>query len=408
MPAATDLAKTAPHDTATPARWLTPGRICLYAATLLVLECVVVAAWWYSHAIIANPTVPGMGWDFVVYWCASALAQIHGAPAAYDWGLLRAAESALLPTTFGPFAYPPTFLLLTYPLGALPFGIAIALFSLAGIALYLGYLRAPLGALHRYWFIPVLAFPGMWTALIAGQNSLFTAAAAGGALWLMRRHPVAAGACIAVLCVKPQLGLLFPLLLLCERRWTAIAAAAGFSALFVALTTLAFGFDIYPAFFRSMAMFREAVTVHSGILRGAPTVFGILRVAGVSIPLAYAMHAIVAVCAVAMCVWLWRARPRLALSASALVVGTLIVQPYLIYYDLAWLAIPLALLCADMVRYGSHGWERLLLTITWLVPAQAMTPLLIDNMPQLTPLVLLCVLVMIVLRHQTARGAALP
>jgi hypothetical protein len=349
-----------------------------------------------------------MGWDFVVYWCASGLAQIHGAPAAYDWDLLRVAESPLLPTTFGPFAYPPTFLLLIYPLGALPFGLAIVFFSLAGIALYLGYLRTPLGALHRYWFIPALAFPGIWTALIAGQNSLFTAAAAGGALWLMRRRSVAAGACIAVLCIKPQLGLLFPLLLLFERRWTAIAAAAGFSALFVGLTTLAFGFDIYPAFFRSMAMFREAVAVHVGILRGAPTVFGMLRVAGASIPLAYGVHAIVALCAVATCVWLWCARPRLALSASALVVGTLIVQPYLIYYDLAWLAIPLALLCADMVRYGSHGWERLLLMIAWLVPAQAMTPLLIDNMPQLTPLVLLCVLVMIVVRHQTTRSAALP
>ena len=401
MPAATDIPKPDSSD-ASPARWLTPGRICFYAGTLLVLECLVIAAWWYSHAIIANPTVPGMGWDFVVYWCASGLAQLHGAPAAYDWELLRAAERSLLPTTFGPFAYPPTFLLLIYPLALLPFGLALVLFSLAGIAAYLGYLRTVIGRLHRYWFVPALAFPGVWTALIAGQNSLFTAVAAGGACWLMRRRPIAAGACIALLCVKPQLGVLFPLMLLCERRWVAFAAAAGFSALFVGLTTLAFGPDIYPAFFRSMAMFREAVAIHSGILRGAPTIFGMLRVAGFGVPLAYGLHAALALCAVAACVWMWCARVRPALGASALVVGTLLVQPYLIYYDLAWLAIPLALLCADMIQHGSRAWERLLLTITWIVPAQAMSPLVIEGMPQFTPFVLAGLLALIVSRHQSA------
>ncbi|WP_066739278.1 glycosyltransferase family 87 protein [Cupriavidus sp. D384] len=405
MPAATDLSKTASPDTTRPARWLTPGRICLYAGTLLVLECVVIAAWWYSHTILANPTVPGMGWDFVVYWCASGLAQLHGAPAAYDWELLRLAERPLLPTTFGPFAYPPTFLLLIYPLALVPFGLALVLFSLAGIAAYLGHMRTVVGQLHRYWFLPALAFPGLWVALIAGQNSLFTAVAAGCALWWLRRHPVAAGACIALLCVKPQLGVLFPLMLLCERRWVAFAAAAGCSVLFAGLTTLVFGLDIYPAFFRSMAMFRDAVAVNSSILRGAPTIFGMLRVAGADVPLAYALHGAVAMCAVGACVWIWCGGARLALGASALVIGTLLVQPYLIYYDLAWLAIPLALLCVDMVRHGSRAWERLLLVVAWLVPAQAVSPLVIDGMPQFTPFVLAGLLAMIVARHQnkTAR-----
>ncbi|KWW36294.1 glycosyltransferase family 87 protein [Cupriavidus metallidurans] len=406
MPAATDTPKTASLDSATPVRWLTPGRICLYAATLLVLECVVVTAWWYGHSVIANPTVPRLGWDFVVYWCASGLAQMHGAVAAYDWELLRVAKTPLLPNTFGPFAYPPTFLLMIYPLAALPFSMALVLFALTGIALYLGYLRAVVGHLHRYWLVPALAFPGVWTTLISGQNSLYTLAAAGGALWLMRRHPVAAGACIALLCVKPQLGVLFPLMLLCERRWTTMAAAAGCSALFVGLTVMAFGVDIYPAFLHSLAMFRETVAVNIDTLRGAPTVFGVLYVAGASIPLANGVHAAVALCTIATCVWVWCTKPRLALSASALVVGTLLTQPYLIYYDLAWLAIPVALLCVDMIRFGSRGWERLLLIVTWFAPMQGLSPFFIDHVPQLTPLVLVCLLGLIVLRHQAARSAA--
>lgn len=409
MPVITEPPATSSLEAAARAGWLTPARVRAYAATLLFIECLFVAAWWYGHSVIANPTIPTMGWDFVVYWNASGLAQAHGGLAAYDWNLLRAAEAELLGKTFGPFAYPPTYLLLIYPISTLSFGLALILFSLLGIALYLRFVQVALGGLHRHWLIPALTFPGIWTALLAGQNSLFTTAAAGAALWLMRRHAVAAGACIALLCIKPQLGLLFPLLLICERRWAVIAAAAGFSALFLALTTLTFGLDIYPAFSHSMEMFREAVAEHTGILRGAPTVFAVLRVAGVDVPLAYGLHAVVALCAAAVCAWLWSARPRLALSASALAVGTLIVQPYMIYYDLAWLAIPLALLSTDMTRHGSRSWERVLLVVTWLVPAQAMIAVPVEGMPQVTPAVLLCLLGLIVRRHlATPRGSALP
>lgn len=403
MPIATELSKSGTGEACAAtgySGWLTPERVRLYAATLFFLECLMVVAWWYGRTVIANPTIPTMGWDFVVYWNASGLAQAHGAAAAYDWELLRAAESQLLPNTFSPFAYPPTYLLLIYPLGALPFGVAMLMFSLAGLALYLCFVHRALDNTYRLWLFPALAFPGIWTAFLAGQNSLFTVAAAGAALLLMRRHALAAGACIALLCVKPQLGLLFPLLLLCERRWAVIIAAAAFSALFLAVTALAFGIDIFSTSAASIAKFRGTVTEHAGVLRGAPTTFALLYVAGIEASLAYAVHAVVALGVAATCMWLWWQRPRLALSASALAVGTLLSQPYLIYYDLAWLAIPLALLAADLARHGSQRWERMLLGAAWLVPAQAMLAVRAEGMVQVTPLILLGLLVLIVRRRR--------
>ncbi|CAG9165037.1 hypothetical protein LMG23992_00183 [Cupriavidus laharis] len=391
--------KTAPAQ-----GWLTADRIHLYSAAVLVIECMLTGLWWYFHWMQKNSTTPTMGWDFAVFWSASSLAQSHGAVAAYDWDLLRAAEAPILRNIFGPFAYPPTYLLLIYPIATLSFGVALLLVSAIGVALYLSIVRAAIGGLRHNWLIPALAFPGIWAALIAGQNSLFTASACGAALLLMRRNAIGSGACIALLCIKPQLGVLFPLMLLCERRWGVIISAAGFVAMFVALTALAFGFEVFPAFARSMAMFRTAVAEHGDYaLRGAPTVFAVLRTSGAGLWLSYTVHAVVAASAAGVCAWLWSTRPRLTLSASALVVGTLIVQPYVIYYDLTWLAIPIALLSADMARYGSTRLEKLTVALAWLVPAHGLLVVLTLSMSQVAPLVLFGLLAIIARRHRKAR-----
>ncbi|MDQ0141770.1 glycosyltransferase family 87 protein [Cupriavidus necator] len=409
MPVATENAHAYARAAAGRHGWLNAERVRLYAAALLVIECALVGAWWYGHWVLSHPEIRSMGWDFAVYWSASGLAQALGAPAAYDWELLRVAERPLLHDTFGPFAYPPTFLLMVYPIAAVSYGVALLLVSVAGIVLYLGTVRAALGKAPAMWLFPALAFPGLWAALLAGQNSLITAAACCAALLLMRRNALAAGACIALLCIKPQLGVLFPMLLLCERRWRVLASATACSALFLALPALSFGPDIYAAFAHSMAMFRATVAEHDTvILRGAPTVFGVLRTAGMDLAPAYVLHAIAAAIAMAVCAWIWLTRARRGLSASALVVGTLLAQPYMIYYDLAWLAIPLALLSVDMMRHGSHWLERLVLWVAWLVPAHALLVVIALPTPQVAPGVLLALLCVIARRHLLARRAGQP
>ncbi|QRQ86754.1 glycosyltransferase family 87 protein [Cupriavidus oxalaticus] len=391
-----------PHNSAH--SWLTPERVYLYAAAVLIIESVLTAAWWYGHWILKAPQVPLLGWDLAVYWSASGLAQGHGAAAAYDWPLLQAAEAPLLPGTFGPFAYPPTFLLMVYPLASVSFGLALLLSSIIGLVLYLWAMRAAVHGQYARWWMPALAFPGIWAALLAGQNTLITASACAAALLLMHRHAFAAGACVALLCIKPQLGVLFPLLFACERRWAVMTSAAACSAVFFAFSGMAFGIDIFPAFARSMTMFGRTVAEHGGpLLRGAPTIFAVLRTAGAEAGLSYAGHALGAAIAAGTCTWLWLTHTRPALGASALVVGTLLVQPYLMYYDLAWLAIPIALLCSDFARHGSTLTERLLLCLVWIVPAHALLVVIALPSPQVAPVVLFALLGMIARRHHVAR-----
>lgn len=399
--------KTKPASSAstrTPQERQSAHRLAFYAGALLFCEVFALGAWLWGYAVLKNPTIPGLAWDLGVFWSASGVALQHGAPAAYDWDLLRAAEAAGLSTsTFGPFPYPPMFLLLIYPLGKLSFGAAALVLSVGGVALYLAVLRSMLRR-QAGWFLPVLAFPGVWVTLLAGQNSLFTLAAAAGGLLLLRRHPIASGACIAVLCIKPQLGVLFPLFLLCERQWTALASAALFSVLMLVLTWLALGTETFLAFAHSLAMFRHVVVENGGsVMYGAPTVFGVLRTAGCSLATSYLAHALASLLVVGTSVWLWRSRCRFALRAATLPLATMLVQPYLIYYDLAWLALPIAWLTLDCVRHGSSRVERALLVAAWLIPAQAFFVVFSHTMGQWAPLVLVALLAMSAQRARHAQ-----
>ncbi len=390
--------------------WPGARRLTVYGGALLFLEYFVLGIWWWGHHVLKNTTIPSPGWDLGVFWSASGLAMTHGAAAAYDWALLRAAEAAILPPDiFGPFSYPPTFLLLIYPIGMLSFGTATAVFSGCGVALYLGTLRSTLASQQLPWVIPALAFPGVWVTLLTGQNSLFTAAAAGAALVLLRRSPVAAGACIAVLCIKPQLGVLFPLYLLCGRQWRALTSAAVFSVLTLAISWLAFGADTFVAAAKSMAMFRHAIVENGGvILYGAPTVFGMLRSAGYSTTVSYAIHACVATVVIAACMRLWCSACRFELRAASLPIATLMVQPYLIYYDLAWLALPMAWLTIDFVRHGSNRLERAVILAAWLVPAQGLFAVLSHRTGQWAPIVLVALLAVVVQRARASQRAVSP
>ncbi|RQS69526.1 DUF2029 domain-containing protein [Burkholderia sp. Bp8963] len=386
--------------------WLTPQRIAIYAGTLLGCQCILVAMWWWQHVVLKARDIPMLAWDFVVYWSASSLAIHHGPASAYNWAWLRAVEQSVYPPMFEPFAYPPTFLFTIYPIAALPFGVAIVAWSALGIACYLLLVRAAVAPMDRRWLLPALAFPGMWLALVSGQNALLTLAIGGTALLLIGRRPVVAGACIALLCIKPQLGVLFPLFLLCRRHWTTLASAAFFSLLYVGLVWLAFGTDTFVAFAHALTKFQHVVAENSlATIRGAPTVFAIARVAGASVRTSYLAHAAVGGGVVATCIWLWRTNARFALSAAALAVATILVQPYLIYYDLAWLALPVAILTADYARHGADRLEKAALIATWLIPAHAFAATTTGTWPQCAPFVLAALLAVIARRHLKAATA---
>lgn len=381
-----------------------PRRAAVYVAALLTVQIFVICIWAVRYFVIHDKSSPMLGLDFSVYWAAARVAIEHGAVAIYSPEYMRPVEMAVRPfMDYTPWPYPPTFLLAVIPLGILPFGAALTLFLLVSVIAY---------AVSIYWvvrrfgsqaFLYVLAFPAVFLVVYCGQNSFITTAIAAAALVAIPKRPLLAGALIAMLGIKPQLGVLFPLALICGCQWRALASAAMFSLLFWGVSFVAFGADAFITFAHALPTFRrDWVDNAESIWAGLPSIYGIARVMGAGSAAAYIVHTILVLPVVAAAAWLWCGNARYELRAAALALATLTVQPYVLYYDLVWMALPIAFLAIDMGKYGATRTEVAMLVFAWLIPAQAFAALMFPDIFQWTPAVLIALLAIISLRHLRA------
>ncbi|TCW85486.1 hypothetical protein C5O80_09860 [Burkholderia sp. SRS-46] len=394
--------------------WLTADRIVPYSCAMLVLIALTLGAWaWTTHGFTANTAIrPGV--DFAVFWTASDLI-LHGQVATiYDFHLFSQAElqrfGAYLHHGFLPWLYPPTMLLLVVPFAFVPFLPAFFLFFAGS---FLCYARgvAGLSGLRTHLARPqaatlaICAFPGVFIAIVSGQNGLLTAGIAALALRHLERRPVLAGLLVSLLAIKPQLAVLFPLVLIATHNWRAFGAAAAGTALFAGASVALGGGTALHGFANGMSLAREMVVEYGvSYWQVSPSPFAALRLAGVSLPIAYAAQAAVALLAATAAVTVWRRTRDMRLRGAALAVATLLTTPYLWHYELPWLG--LAVFC--LVAYGlDEGWlpgDQPVIVLAWLLPAfEFVNRLLL--LPQFGPVVLLSVLFVVVRRASLARRA---
>ena len=108
------------------------------------------------------------------------------------WNLrqLESFQLAQFPGLAGPTAwvYPPTTLLLVWPLGHLPFAPAFVAWTIVGLVAFLGCLWFIVRDQRLAWPL-VLAFPGLWLGIAHGQTQFVVAALMAGALLLLARRP---------------------------------------------------------------------------------------------------------------------------------------------------------------------------------------------------------------------------
>jgi hypothetical protein len=191
----------------------------------------------------------------------------------------------------------------------------------------------------------------------------------GLGLLLLERRPLLSGVLFGLLAYKPQLGLLLPLVLLADRRWHAVAAAAITIATTSLLSYLIFGADVWLAFIASVTVTRTIVLEQGAMgWEKLQTVFAAMRMWGAGLAAAYAVQAIVSLSAALTVLWIWRRPVDMRLKGAALVTGTLLATPYVLDYDLMLLALPIAWLTMEGLRTQFLDWEKIGLFVVWLLP----------------------------------------
>jgi len=139
--------------------------------------------------------------------------------------------------------------------------------------------------------------------------------------------------------------LLFPIVLIADRRWLTIAVAALVALLLAALSWLAFGSASWAAF-----VHWAPLSSHALIDQGAldwyrlQSVFALVRAHGGNETLAWTVQGVLTLLLAVGLVWLWKSRAAFELKAAALAAGALLATPYLFMYDLVVLAVAVAFL----------------------------------------------------------------
>ena len=303
--------------------------------------------------------------DFLVFdaavraWREGKLALI------YDVDAFSAFQNAGL--HFRPFLYPPTWLLMLLPLGAIAVGKAYALFmtTTAAIATALEGWRDWPG-----WLAVVVSPAAAWVVL-SGQNTFLSLGLFYGGLHLLPRAPIAAGVLLGLLAYKPQIWVLVPLALIAARQWNALAALlAAVAALALASLGL-FGLDFWRAFFAAARVASSTAATELMFEQmhvQMTTLLAAARMVGIPAGLAGLLQIAGAVLAVAAVWFAFRRRGPGTAQTAVLAAATFLVSPYTLNYDLLLLMPAVVALHRLGAAQGFLPGERILHALLWLLP----------------------------------------
>lgn len=349
-----------------------------------------------------DPHGKPIGSDFAMFYGVSR-ALLDGVPAESLY-VPEAFDALVRPFTNGQsyvWMYPPIAFLPFWPLGLLPYPLALSAWLAAGVALYLAAVRRILPI--RASVALAAISPAALVMSVHGHNGFVLAAALGFGLALLPTRPVAAGVLLGLTAMKPHLALLVPIALVAGRQWRALLAA-GLTVLSLAgIVAGAAGLQSWVAFLNAAPIPRAILELEQVPYFKLASVFAWVRLFGGSVGAAYAAQLVTSVAAVAIVVWVWGGRAAHELRCAALLIAALLATPYVYDYDLVVHSVAIAFLARMGLRDGWLPWEKTALAAAWLAPLFA-RPLAAAFAVQVVPLVLACGLVLVARR---AAGSAL-
>jgi hypothetical protein len=336
------------------------------AMTLIFTFSMVATAFLTTSETGVEPGTRALDMDFRVFWAAARLA-FEGEPlAAFDMARLSEVHR-FFDDRWLPWVYPPGYLVLIAPLGALAFAQAFLVTTLVSLALIAFAVRPFVGGNRAVWLAMALS-PAYIAALVIGQNSLIWLACFLAALAALRDGRwLLAGVFIGLLTLKPQLGVMILVALLAAGLWRTILAASVTAILLAAIPTLLVGLDYWPLFLDRLS--EQGDRVLSGIKTTNLMVGSFYLMVRAGVPPETALMAqtgLAVLCALAVFL-VWRS-DRVGFDAKAATLATAIFlsAPYLWFYEAALMAVAGLFLFRAGLLDRTPRWQLALLALFWL------------------------------------------
>jgi hypothetical protein len=316
----------------------------------------------FAFAILSGPYRAVERSDYMTYHVAARIAVEARGDCLYTVECQSRVQRELIgeePSFSGgalPFTSPPWLAALVVPLVPFPLAVAFGIFTaLSLLLLALAAWRLAWGGIGTR-LVAVAVVLSAWPttmAAIRGQSSLAVAALVGLSVSAsLAGAQGRAGAFAGLAALKPTLLLLWGLYLIVDRRWRAVAVAAGVVLALIGITAVVVSpkaVSDYPAYLLSLGA-GDTPGIHVEQMinwRGAAARLGVgdspFAAAGVALTLA----------AVAFCWWLARSSPRaVALAAAVAFVATPLVVPHANQHEaiLASLGILIAIAAVEELR----------------------------------------------------------
>ena len=309
-----------------------------------------------------------VGRDFLNFWMYGRSAPAADPGRFYDLAEYHRALDALLGANYPGqnWSYPPSIFFLAAPFGWLGYLPALLLWTLLGYAVFFAVARRHI-ADHRL-LVALMLSPAAVLCVMSGQSSLLTAAMLLTIFAWLDRKPIAAGVLIGLLTFKPQLGILFPVMLMASARWRVFASATLTTLLIAAATAIVFGPQVWIDFVTHGLPTNNIVLADPQRIATPfyPTVFMNLR--GIDLPYSSAMTIQLgfSIFAAAAVFWAFRTRRDadplvlMALFLACSICGV----PYLLSYDtLALTFVAMLMLAAGTLDAAGR---RLAQLVYWL------------------------------------------
>jgi hypothetical protein len=367
-----------------------------------------------GHDGIIGPRYNALGADWAIFYTAVKAFFAGQIAHVYDQAWLTPRINSLFsgwlssPLPYPAFHYPPSWLLIVLPFGAMPaiasyLGMLTATFAALATAL-----KQTFGADKNFLFLVVclVLCPATTNNILAGQNGFLTAALLLAGFGLLNDRPLVAGVLLGLLSFKPQIALLAPVALIAARQWRGLAAAVAAGATLVLASVAFFGIDTWLTWI-NVILHPSYAMGENGLEWGRlwdESVFTCATLLGAPKALASAVQAGATILAAAVTYWAFRrSRPaeyRLAIVLAA----TVVAAPHISPYDMIPLALSGSILAWRLLEEDGSLIHLAVPVLAWLAPL--LNPPRVIPIGLLTPVLIFGLIAILAVRSYRATDLA--